>query len=212
VIRAQHRRALLTVALMVPLAAACTSRSAGSDRSTATSTAPTVPASSTSAPPSSSAAAPTTPAAPSSTAPKHPSTTHRSVTVAPPVVAAPRSTCTAVTVRVIRGSAARGLEFAALQFTNDGTKRCTLAGYPTVNLRLKGKRIGTVSQPATSKSSSRTLAPGDTAESRLNDYTDCQAPLSDQIRVVVPGSSQSAIRPGQLRACTLRVSALGAPE
>ncbi len=81
-----------------------------------------------------------------------------------------------------------------------------------MTLRLKGKRIGTPSQPSSPGTSSRTLAPGATAESQLNDYTDCQAPLSDQLRVVVPGSTQSAIRPGQLRACTLRVSPLGAPE
>jgi hypothetical protein len=115
-------------------------------------------------------------------------------------------------VRVIRGSAAEGREFAALQFVNAGTGPCTLFGYPTVTLLLKGKQIGTPSQPSSPRSSQFTLKPGDTAESSLNDFTNCQAPLSDNIRVVVPGSTITAVRPGQLRACTLRVDPLGVPN
>ncbi len=117
-----------------------------------------------------------------------------------------------MTVRVIRGSAAQGIEFAALQFTNAGTSSCRLNGYPAATLHLKGERIGSPAQPATNAVSSYALAPGDTAESRLTDYTNCQAPLSDSVRVVVPGSSIHATRPAQLRACVLRVSKLGAPE
>jgi eukaryotic-like serine/threonine-protein kinase len=113
---------------------------------------------------------------------------------------------------VIRGSASPGAEFAALQFTNIGATSCTLYGYPAVTLLLKGSRIGTPSQPATTSTSRMTLRPGDTAESKLNDYTNCQAPLSDSIRVVAPGSTIHAVRPGQLRACILRVSKLGVPD
>jgi hypothetical protein len=113
---------------------------------------------------------------------------------------------------VLRGSAAFGREFAALQFTNTGTGTCRLNGYPTVTLLRGGKRIGSASQPASTRASTYLLAPGATAESQLNDYVSCQAPLSDAIRVVVPGSTQTAVRPGQLRACTLRVGPLGAPE
>lgn len=125
---------------------------------------------------------------------------------------APRSTCTKITVRVIRGSAAQGVEFAALQFTNAGTSTCRLFGYPSATLRLRGKAIGSAAQPASNATSKFTLAPGDTAESRLLDYTNCQASLSDSVRVVVPGSAIHTVRPAQLRACTLRVSKLGAPE
>jgi hypothetical protein len=113
---------------------------------------------------------------------------------------------------VIRGSASPGAEFAALQFTNIGADSCTLVGYPTVTLLLKGQLLGTPSQPASTARSRITLRPGDTAESKLNDYTSCQAPLSDYVRVVVPGSTISAARPAQLRACTLRVSALAVPD
>lgn len=116
-------------------------------------------------------------------------------------------------VRVIRGSAATGREFAALQFTNTGRTSCVLNGYASVTLLLHGKQIGKASTPAGSATSSRRLAPGATAESKLNDYVmNCQASLSDQIRTQVPGSTITAVRPGQLRACTLRVSPLGAPE
>ena len=89
---------------------------------------------------------------------------------------------------------------------------CRLNGYPSVTLLLNGKSIGTPSQPSSPGASSRSLAPGDTAESKLNDYTTCNAPLSDQVRVVVPGSTQTVLRPAQLRACTLRVDPLGAPD
>ncbi|WP_375491290.1 DUF4232 domain-containing protein [uncultured Jatrophihabitans sp.] len=126
--------------------------------------------------------------------------------------AAPRSTCTNVTVRVIRGSAAQGIEFAALQFSNAGKKACELYGYPMATLRLQGKQIGTPAQPATTATSAMKLAPGGTAESRLVDYVSCQAPLSDSVRVVVPGSTIHTVRPAQLRACVLRVGKLGQPE
>jgi uncharacterized protein DUF4232 len=106
-----------------------------------------------------------------------------------------------------------GQEIAALQFTNDGSARCTLAGYPMVTLLRNGAPIGRPSQPSTTATSSRTLAPGETAESLLHDYVgNCQAPLSDSIRVVAPGSSQSLVRPMQLRACVVRVDKLDAPD
>lgn len=117
-----------------------------------------------------------------------------------------------MTIRVIRGSASLGQEIAALQFTNDGTKSCLLVGYPTVTLLRNGKQLGKVSQPSTTGTSQRTLAPGDVAESLLHDYTKCNAPLSDNLRVVVPGSTISATRPAQLRGCVVRIDKLGPPE
>jgi hypothetical protein len=123
-----------------------------------------------------------------------------------------RSTCTKIGIRVIRGSASPGQEIAALQFSNDGATSCRLVGYPEVTLLRNGAPIGSVSQPSRDDPSSRTLAPGEVAESLLHDYSSCQAPLSDQLRVTAPGSSVVAVRPGQLRACTLRVDRLGAPD
>jgi hypothetical protein len=106
-----------------------------------------------------------------------------------------------------------GQEIAALQFTNDGSKPCELFGYPTVTLLRQGRPLGKPSLPATSAVSRRTLAPGGTAESLLRDFVgNCQAPLSDTVRVVAPGSTQSFSRPFVLRACVLRVDRLGAPD
>jgi Protein of unknown function (DUF4232) len=108
-----------------------------------------------------------------------------------------------VSVRVLPGGAEHGQEIAGLYFTNTGSTRCTLNGYPTATLLRNGKQIGQPSRPSTTATSSRTLGPGDVAESLLHDYTQtCQAPLSDAIRVTIPGTSKSIIRPGiQLRAC-----------
>ena len=114
---------------------------------------------------------------------------------------------------MIRGSAAPGQEIAALQFTNTGSLPCVLEGYPTVTLLRGGQPIGQPSQPASSAMASRTLAPGDVAESLLHSYTqNCSAPLSDSLRVVAPGMSLSATRPAEMRACTLRVDQPGPPE
>jgi hypothetical protein len=114
---------------------------------------------------------------------------------------------------VIPGGASLGQEFAALQFTNSGKRTCGLVGFPDVTLLRKGTQVGQSSQPATG-TSRRTLAPGAVAESKLYDYTQsCQAPLSDEIKVVVPGSTIIYARPQfQMRACVLRVTKLGPPE
>ena len=106
-----------------------------------------------------------------------------------------------------------GQEIAALQFTNEGSTPCDLYGYAAVTLMLNGRPLGRPSQPASTATSHRMLAPGATAESLLHNYvTNCQAPLSDNVRVVAPGSSQTLVRPMQLRACLLRVDPLGAPD
>jgi hypothetical protein len=81
-----------------------------------------------------------------------------------------------------------------------------------VTLLRKGQPFGFPSQPAQSVPHSITLRPGETAESQLHDYTNCQAPLSDSAKVTVPGTTQAAIRPIQLRGCTLRVDPLGPPD
>ena len=46
----------------------------------------------------------------------------------------------------------------------------------------------------------------------LHDYSSCNAPLSDNVKVTVPGTSQTAVRPAQLRGCILRVDRLGPPD
>lgn len=150
--------------------------------------------------PTTSAAASTTPAA-STTAPAP-------APSAPPVSP---STCRSVGVRVIEGGAERGAEIAALQFTNTGSTSCRLGGFPAVTLLINGQPVGTPSQPSTTTPKTLTLQPGDTVESLLRDFSSCQAPLSDAARVTVPGETTTAVRPIQLRVCTLRVGPLGPP-
>ena len=206
--RVGRSRVLLAALSLGGLAiAGCTASSQAAKQTGAASSAP--PSVTSTAP---TTAPPPTPASPTSSAAASTSAAPHTNTPTLPAVQAPRSTCTNVTIRVIRGSAARGFEFAALQFTNAGSSTCRLFGYPQAALRLRGKAVGKPAQPAGTAASRFTLKPGQTAESRLTDYTNCQAPLSDEVRVVVPGSSIHTIRPAQLRACVLRVSKLGQPE
>ena len=207
-------RVVALAAATLALAAACTSSGTAKsdDVPAVTSAAPTAPATTLTPAPSDTAAqatgVPTTPTATPSTS----AAVTRSTSQAPPPVTRPQSTCTSLTVRVIRGGASQGQEFAALQFTNDGSKACVLVGYPSITLLLHGHPIGKPAQPSTPGTSRRSLAAGEVAESKLHDFSNCQAPLSDSVRVGVPGSRITVVRPAQLRACVLRVDRLGPPE
>lgn len=145
-----------------------------------------------------------------------PPSTESSTTSAPPPVPVPvpETTCKSLSVRVLPGGASFGEQIAGLQFVNEGQTTCMLVGYATVTLLLNGKIIGRPSEPASPVKSTRTLRPGQVAESLLHDYTQtCQAPLSDSVRVQVPGTRKTIVRPGmQLRACVLRMDRLTAPE
>jgi uncharacterized protein DUF4232 len=198
----RHIGALLVVGLALT---ACTS--SGSPHGATTSALPVTSAPVTSAAPST---APVGSSSAPSTAPASTSSSAATQSSAPP-----KSTCTDVSIRILPGGASPGQEIAAVQFTNAGSTPCLLVGYPTVQLFLHNQLIGTRSQPSTPGTvSSRRLAPGEVAESLVHDYTQtCQAPLSDTVRVIVPGSTQTYLRPGmQLRACLLKVDKLGAPE
>ncbi len=118
-------------------------------------------------------------------------------------------------VRVIPGGAERGAEIAALQFVNTGSGACAVVGFPTAVLLRNGQTIGTPSQPDNTTPKSRRLAPGEIAESLLRDFSTCQAPLSDNVRVTVPSLNgvvgPPAVGAVRLRACTLRVAPVGPP-
>lgn len=200
------------IAAAAAAVAACTSSGTGRVAQTLTSDpSPTQPVTTSAAPSETATSAPASPSTPPTSA-SHTSSATTSASTGPK-----RSTCTSISVRVLPGGAEHGQEIAGLQFTNTGTRRCTLYGYPTATLLRDGQQIGQPSQPSTTAPSSRTLAPGEVAESLLHNYTQtCQAPLSDAIRVRVPGTTMSVIRPlpsyMQLRACILRVDKLSAPD
>jgi hypothetical protein len=166
---------------------------------------PTPPSTAVSSPPPTSISPTPTSSAPTTSAP---------TTAAPTSPPAPQSTCHSLTIRVIQGSGAPGYELDALDFVNTGQAACVLIGVPTVTLFKGGAQVGTVSKPssAAAATSRYRLAPGATGESKLKDFSTCQAPLSDEIKAVAPGSTISTTRPGQLRACTLRVYPLTAPD
>jgi Protein of unknown function (DUF4232) len=208
---------LVTAAAVVGLLAGCTTsgqpeavRNTVPSAAPTTRTTPTTTATTTAPPSTPTAVSIPTTSAPATSAP--PSSTAPATTSAPNPTA--KTTCKALSVRVLIGGAGFGEQIAAVQYTNEGPSTCVLVGYPTVTLLLHGQQIGRPSQPASAVKSKRTLRPGEVAESLLHDYTQtCQAPLSDSVRVQVPGTRQTVIRPeAQLRACVLRVDRLTAPE
>jgi hypothetical protein len=208
--RARRTGALVAGVALLGSVTACTTSGHPSAQVTSSPAAVTAP----STPPPTPTTAVASSSTPPASSPAPTSTPALSTPAAASSSAAPRSTCTTVTVRVIRGSASLGQEIAALQFTNEGTRTCVLVGFPTVALLRKGKQIGNSSQPSSLGTSKRTLGPGEIAESILHDYTQtCNAPLSDSLRVQVPGSATTAIRPGVvMRGCILRVDSLRPPQ
>ncbi|GAB2470376.1 hypothetical protein GCM10027265_19330 [Jatrophihabitans fulvus] len=123
------------------------------------------------------------------------------------------TTCTNLIVRVIPGGAVRGAEIAGVQYENSSSRSCTITGVPTAQLRRGGRDVGPVSEPTNAPVRPYTLEPGAVGESLLQDFSTCNAPLSDQIRVTVPTRTGNAlktvVRPIQLRACTLRLAPVG---
>lgn len=169
--------------------------------SSVTSATPTASPSSTST-----GASPTASSTPTSTAPSS----------SPVAGAAPfTTTCTDLMVMVIKGGAIRGAEIAAMQFTNTGSTTCTITGTPTAHLVRKGARIGSVSLPNGDAVRPFTLQPGDVGESLLRDFSTCNAPLSDKLRLRLPSRNgtpgRTVTEPVTLRACDLRVAPVGAP-
>lgn len=179
------------------LLAGCTT---GSTNATVPSTSPTTaPATTT---PTSAATSAAPPSSPASTASTSPSTDASTTT------AAPANTCTDLTIRALMGGAAPGQEIAAITFVNDAKKACTISGYPSVVLTLKGKTLTTAKPAPSTVAQAVQLAPGDQAESRITDHvSNCNAPLSDSITVTAPNgpAGGTLTRPFQLRNCTVTV-------
>jgi hypothetical protein len=195
---AQPARFALAVAGGLLLLAGCTTGSTPGRDTATTSTAP--PPVRTTAP---TVTAPhtivsTPPVPPPSTDSRQPSST----------AATPSgNTCTDLTVRVLEGGATPGREIAAVTFDNDSGRACSLSGYPTVVLTLKGNTIatatpapGTVAQPVR-------LAPGGQAQAMITDRSTCNAPLSDTIAVTAPNGAAGGklTRAFKLRGCTVYV-------
>lgn len=90
-------------------------------------------------------------------------------------------------------------------FTNMSSTKCTLRGYPFAQLLRSGRKLGkpATHNPGTVKTI--TLKPHASAQDQLTAVTTCQAPISDHVRVRVPGSPTSTDVAMQLRGCSLSV-------
>lgn len=214
--RSAARGALAALGLMVVLAGCSVSDDGGP--SGAPSTAPVTESPTTAGPtvtsstpapspsPSSTSATPTASPSPTTTAASSP------VAAGPPPFT---TTCTDLMVMVIKGGAIRGAEIAAMQFTNTGSTTCTITGTPTAHLLRGGTRIGSASSPNGDAARPFTLQPGDVGESLLRDFSTCNAPLSDKLRLRLPARDgtpgRTVTEPITLRACSLRVAPVGPP-
>jgi hypothetical protein len=130
-----------------------------------------------------------------------------------PTIKLPADNCptSQLRVRVILGSGAQQQEFAEIDFVNTGTTECSLTGYPGVSLRVGGAALSTPARTdPTSKVATIHLAPDAVAKAMLTDFSSCNAPLSDTVRVSPPGSKDVIDRPGELRGCQLVVGAVTA--
>lgn len=111
--------------------------------------------------------------------------------------------CTAAQLKVgvERGSAAAGQEFAVVTFANTGPTTCTISGFPGVSLRLNHALLGAAAQRSAKAASTVTLKPGAQAEANVTDFSSCQAPVSDTVRVYAPNQRAFTDLPLSLRGC-----------
>ena len=165
--------------------------------------------------PGSSGAGPTTPSGsgPAASDTSSPTQTSSPATATPPPSKSakpippgpPTCAVAALSTRVLRGGAEASREIAAITFTNTSPAACTLVGYPGVSLRRNGALLG---QPASRQPAAIptvVLRPGEAATTTLTDFSTCQAPLSDTVRVYPPESLQFLDLPLSMRGCALSV-------
>lgn len=153
-----------------------------------------------------------TPATISSETPTKSVTTRPTTEPTPVPTTLPADYCTAaqLTVRVLPGGAEPSYEIAAVTFTNNSSKPCSLSGYPAVQLWLNSNVLATASQDTANPMTLVHLAPGAQAEAQIRDHSTCQAPLSDSIHVSAPAPLTSLRLEStgplvQMRGCTVTV-------
>lgn len=193
---------LCTAAAVIALAAslaACTSGGTTAGNGTDVPTSGAAVDTATSVPATSDAPTPTT----TTPSPTTGTTTSRPVVARGPVV--PGCTVAGLQIMALPGSGYQGREFAQIVFTNQGRTSCSLYGFPGVSLRLSNAQLG---QPASREPVTPTtvvLKPGQQATADITDFSTCNAPLSDTVRVYPPNSRAFVDLPLQLRGCTISV-------
>jgi hypothetical protein len=121
------------------------------------------------------------------------------------------ATCTSAQlgVRVLQGGAVAGQEIALITFTNTSTTKCGMVGYPGVSLRLHNALLGKPAERSIVKPKAMSLAPGAAAEAMITDFSSCQAPVSDTVRVYAPDQKAFVDKPLELRGCRLFIDPVG---
>ncbi|MDT4980649.1 MAG: hypothetical protein QOG07_2528 [Pseudonocardiales bacterium] len=104
---------------------------------------------------------------------------------------------------MLRGGAVSGKEIALITFTNHSATKCAMFGYPGVSLRLHNALLGNPAERSVVKPKSVSLAPGAAAEALITDFSSCQAPVSDTVRVYAPDQKPFVDKPLELRGCRL---------
>jgi hypothetical protein len=108
-------------------------------------------------------------------------------------------------VMVLRASGAAGHQYAFLQFTNIGSKSCSLTGFPGVQLLKAGRPLG---QPAARSALAATrvqIAPGAALTARLVDDSTCNADNADSVQIIPPNRTDKIVLPSALRGCPLHI-------
>jgi hypothetical protein len=106
----------------------------------------------------------------------------------------------------VPGGALPGQEIAGVIFTNTSGGTCTLRGYPFAQLRHNGAKLGKPAKHNPGTVRTIRLKPDGRAQVQLSAISTCQAPISDHVRIRVPGSPTSTDVPIELRGCALSVN------
>jgi len=196
------RAAGIAVLALAGLVSGCTSSTStdGAGSTASSSSAPASSASSSSEVPSSSpSSAPVT-----SSSSSLPSSSASSSSSAPP----PNSlACTfgQLAISLQRGGAEPHTQIAGLIFVNQSAKTCTLQGFPAAQLLRAGATLGKPAKHTADPALLVTLHAGQSAEAQLSATTDCNAALSDAVRVSAPGQTATVTVNGAFRNCILTV-------
>ena len=92
-------------------------------------------------------------------------------------------------------------------FTNRSAVACTLRGYPSALLLRGGTALGSPARHDPGRIRTITLKPkSGRAQVQLTAVSTCNAPISDHVRVRLPGSPTSTAVPMELRGCSLSVA------
>jgi hypothetical protein len=91
-------------------------------------------------------------------------------------------------------------------FTNVSTDACSLSGYPAAQLLRKGHDLAKSAGHGPGTVRTIVLKSQQSAQSTITVSTNCNAALSDQIRVAPPGIATPVVKNIVLRGCVLAVS------